>query len=71
MTLQGQSTLTDAEKVTEARKLVESLEKQLGKLAPNEQRLVQSLSDNFRRYGAKTMVSNAQIFWLRDINQSV
>jgi hypothetical protein len=71
MSLQGHTTLTNDEKVSEARKHVEYLMEHFTELAPNEQCMVKNLSDNFQRYGAKTMISNKQLFWLRDINQQV
>lgn len=68
--LQGQSTLTDAEKVTEARKHVEALKDQVSKMAPNEAQFVTKLAENFAKYGERTYISNKQLFWLRDIRMN-
>ena len=70
MSLQGQSTLTDAEKVTEARKHVEALTPHLAAMAPNEQEFIAKLAENFEKYGERTYISNKQLFWLRDIRMN-
>jgi hypothetical protein len=67
VSLQGQSTLTDAEKVTEARKHVEALIDHVAEMAPNEAKFITNLSERFEQYGNKTFVTNKQLFWLRDI----
>jgi hypothetical protein len=68
--LQGQSTLTNDEKVTEARTHVDALKPHLAAMAPNEQALVRKLAENFEKYGTRTFISNAQLFWLRDIRMN-
>jgi len=70
MSLQGQSTLTEAEKVTEARKHVEVLKQHLAAMAPNEQQFITKLVGNFEKYGERTYISNKQLFWLRDIRMN-
>lgn len=70
MKLQGQSTLTDAEKVTEARKHVEALSDHVSEMAPNEQKFIADLSEKFEKYGQRTFISNQQLFWLRDLRMN-
>lgn len=70
MSLQGQTTLTDAEKVTEARKHVEELIDHVAAMAPNEAKFVQDMHERFEQYGERTFVSNKQLFWLRDIRMN-
>jgi hypothetical protein len=70
MSLQGQTTLTDAEKVTEARKHVEALVDHVAAMAPNEAKFITDLSERFEKYGDKTFISNKQLFWLRDIRMN-
>lgn len=65
--LQGKTTLSDAEKVTEAQKHIEALLPHIKEMAPNEQDFIQKLADNFKKYGLRTFVSNKQLFWLRDL----
>lgn len=65
--LQGQSTLTDAEKVTEMRKHVEALMPELEKMNGGEQAFVKRFADQFKQYGDRTFVSNKQLFWARDL----
>jgi len=71
MSLQGQTTLTDAEKVTEARKHVEALKNHVKAMAPNEAQFITKLAENFQKYGERTYISNKQLFWLRDIRMSL
>ena len=71
MNLQGQSTLSDAEKFTEAKRHVAILQDAFEQLAPNEQRFVSDLAERIERYGPKTLISNKQLFWLRDISTAV
>lgn len=71
MRLQGESTLSDAEKITEARGRVERLRPRLAELAPNEARFVTEFAERFARYGERTFVSNRQLFWLRDIEDGL
>jgi hypothetical protein len=68
--LQGETTLTDAEKVTEARKHVEALVDHVGAMAPNEAKFISDLEEKFERYGDKTFISTQQLFWLRDIRMN-
>jgi len=68
--LQGQSTLTDAEKVTEARKHVDALIDHVAAMAPNEAKFITDLSEKFEQYGAQTFITNKQLFWLRDIRMN-
>lgn len=70
MSLQGQTTLTDAEKVTEARKHVEVLIDHVAAMAPNEADFITKLAANFEKYGERTYISNKQLFWLRDIRMN-
>jgi hypothetical protein len=70
VSLQGQTTLTDAEKVTEARKHVEVLIDHVAAMAPNEQKFISDLAERFEKYGEKTFISNKQLFWLRDIRMN-
>ena len=66
--LQGQSTLTDDEKVTEAKRHVAALAKSFSEMTDKERDFVQGIADNLQRYGAKTVISNKVLFWLRDLN---
>jgi phage shock protein A len=54
-------------RTNEAEKLLEMLEGRDEAMAPNEQKFVTDLRERFEKYGAKTMVSPKQVFWLRDI----
>jgi hypothetical protein len=65
--LQGQSTLTDDEKVTETKRHVAALAKSFSEMTDKERDFVQGIADNLQRYGAKTVISNKVLFWLRDI----
>jgi hypothetical protein len=67
MSLQGESTLSDAEKVTEAIRHVGYLLDFTERMMDNERKFVEGLSDRLDRYGAKTQISNKQLFWLRDL----
>lgn len=40
-------------------------------LEPGEIKFIADLTSNFQRYGARTMVSTKQLFWLRDIKERV
>jgi len=68
MGLQGQSTLTAAEKTTEAKRHVDYLEDRLEQMQDHERRFVESLMQSFERFGSKTFISTKQLFWLRDLN---
>lgn len=67
MALQGQSTLTDAEKHTECVKHVNYLLDFTEQMTDKERKFVEDLSDRMDRYGMKTQISNKQLFWLRDL----
>jgi hypothetical protein len=67
MSLQGQTTLTDDEKRTEARKHVDYLEDFFEQMQQNERTFVEQLANTFERFGDKTNISNKQLFWLRDL----
>jgi hypothetical protein len=60
MKLQGQSTLTDEEKVTEAERHVNALQDSFEQMTQGERTFVE-------QYGTKTVISNKQLFWLRDL----
>ena len=68
MSLQGQSTLTDDEKRTEAKRHVYFLMEHRAQMTDEERKFVEKMYDSFERFGAKTFVSNKQLFWLRDLN---
>ena len=70
MSLQGESTLTNEEKVTEARKHVEALIDHTAAMAPNEAKFITDLAERFEQYGERTIISNKQLFWLRDIRMN-
>lgn len=70
MKLQGETTLTPAEKVTEARKHVEALVDHVAQMAPNEAKLITDLAEKFEEYGDQTFISTQQLFWLRDIRMN-
>lgn len=70
VSLQGQTTLTDAEKVTEARKHVEALIDHVAAMAPNEAKFITDLAERFEKYGERTLISNRQLFWLRDLRMN-
>lgn len=70
MSLQGETTLTDAEKVTEARQHVEILKDHIAAMAPNEADFITKLAERFEQYGDKTFISNRQLFWLRDLRMN-
>jgi hypothetical protein len=68
MKLQGQSTLTNDEKVTEAKKHVRYLLDNWRDSMDTEERVfVINIDDNLTRYGSKTAISTRQLFWLRDL----
>lgn len=67
MKLQGQTSLTEAEKVTEARKHVDALMPFLEKMNGVEQAFISKLEWQFKKYGNNTSVLNRQLFWLRDL----
>jgi hypothetical protein len=65
--LQGESTLSPDEKVTEAKRHVAALASHLSEMRDKDRDFVQSVTDNLQRYGVKTVISNAVLFWLRDL----
>jgi hypothetical protein len=65
--LQGKTTLTDAEKVTEARKHIEALKPLVHKMNGNEADFITKLAKRFEEYGDRTYISNKQLFFLRDL----
>lgn len=67
MSLQGQTTLSDDEKRTEAKKHVDYLTDFLEQMLPHERSFITRLSDNFESFGNRTNISNKQLFWLRDL----
>jgi hypothetical protein len=67
MKLQGESTLSDDEKRTEAKRHIDLLQDHFEELAPNEQGFIRDLADRFDRFEERTFISNRQLFWLRDI----
>jgi hypothetical protein len=68
MSLQGESTLTDAEKVTEAIRHIGYLLDFTERMMDNERKFIEDLSERLDRYGPKTQISNKQLFWLRDLS---
>jgi hypothetical protein len=66
----GKSSLTQDEMRTEAQVHVEALKSCTEAMAPNEQAFVRKLAENFEKYGTRTFISNAQLFWLRDIRMN-
>jgi hypothetical protein len=67
MKLQGESTLTNDEKVTEAKKHVRYLADWLASMTEKERGFVVGLDEALTRYGSKTAISNKVLFWLRDL----
>jgi hypothetical protein len=68
MKLQGQSTLSNDEKVTEAKKHVRYLlDNQRKAMDAKEHGFVLGIDENLTRYGSKTVISNRVLFWLRDL----
>jgi hypothetical protein len=63
----GKSTLTDEEKVTEAKRHVANLLPHVEEMAEEERTMVVDLDDALRRYGPKTVISSQVLFWLRDL----
>ena len=65
--LQGQSTLSHDEKVTEAKRHTAYLRPHYSEMDSKECNFVKDVADNLQRYGAKTAISNKVLFWLRDL----
>jgi len=68
MKLQGECTLTQEEKATEAARLVKGLIGKIGEMNDEESIFVTKLDVAFRRFGTATAISTRQLFWLRDLN---
>lgn len=66
--LQGQSTLSGAEKVTEAKKYLAVLKGAIGEMTLQEIDLITTLEKRVERFGNRTMITNRELSWLRDIN---
>jgi hypothetical protein len=66
--LQGQSTLSAAEKVTEVRKHVDYLQDFLEQMAGHERAFVVRVTEQLESYGERMVISNKQLFWLRDLS---
>jgi hypothetical protein len=67
--LQGECTLTQDEKITEARKHIQYLYPHLSEMTDNESAFVRRFEGLFRRFGSATFLSNKQLFWMRDLVQ--
>lgn len=67
MGLQGQSTLTDAEKHIEIEKHLSYLMAFLERMTDEERKFVKHQSERLRYFGDRTQFSNNQLFWLRDL----
>lgn len=65
--LQGESTLTNAEKVTEAKKLIGYLEDHFEEMQPGERQFVQQMAERLETWGDTMAIMNKQLFWLRDL----
>ena len=63
----GQSTLTDDEKRTEAKKHLTYLSDFLESMNQTERNFVERKLQAFEDYDDKTRVSNSELFWLRDL----
>jgi hypothetical protein len=68
MALQGESTLTDAEKVTEMRRHLNYLVDFLEQMSYPERDFVQKMIGLLEQYEDRTRISNKQLFWLRDLS---
>jgi len=69
----GQSTLSDDERRTEARKLLDNIRKapSLSELTEKEREFVEKITQDFQKYADRTFVSPNVLFWLRDIHMKV
>ncbi len=65
--LQGESTLSDDEKRSEAQRHVTYLRQLTGLMAEYERKFVERLANDFDTYGNRVNISNKQLFWLRDL----
>lgn len=68
MSLQGESTLSDAEKVTEMRKHIDYLCDLTERMNGTERDFVLKMVDQLERYSDHVRISNKQLFWLRDLS---
>lgn len=68
MTLQGESTLNHAEKITEFRKHIHNLSEHLEEMTPTERGFVERMTEQLESWGDNTSISNKQLFWLRDLS---
>jgi hypothetical protein len=68
MNLQGQSTLSDAEKITEVRKHIHYLQDHLEQMNGVERGFVERMTEQLESWGDNTRISNKQLFWLRDLS---
>jgi hypothetical protein len=66
MTLKGQSTLTEAEKVTETVKHLQALVPHTEQMNQQERDFVLRLA-SYVRLNTPFTVTNPQLFWLRDL----
>ena len=68
MSLQGESTLSHAEKITEFRKHIHDLSDHLEEMTPTERGFVERMTEQLESWGDNTSISNKQLFWLRDLS---
>jgi hypothetical protein len=68
MKLHGQSTLSAAEKLTEARQYVNILFPQTHKMQMGEARFVERIANRMKQYGDKALIGNDELSRLRDLN---
>lgn len=68
MSLQGESTLSDAEKVTEMRKHLDYLQDHLERMNDVERGFVEKMIEQLERFNDRVRISNRQLFWLRDLS---
>ncbi len=68
MSLQGESTLNHAEKITEFRKHIHNLSDHLEEMTPTERGFVERMTEQLESWGDNTSISNKQLFWLRDLS---
>jgi hypothetical protein len=63
----GQSTLSDDELRTEAKKHLEQLKDHTEEMDPKSCKFVEDLFYKFEQYGDQTRITPNMIFWLRDL----
>ena len=66
--MQGQSTLSNAEKVTELRRHIHDLSGCLEQMNDTERVFVERMTEQLESYGDRVALSNKQLFWLRDLS---